>query len=133
MAGEHHGHTYREHTCCGHVHATAMTVEALAEIERHDPFFGKLIYRIADGTWSIGDLRTVLGAGLRAGGAAVSAQDVIDAEGLTRASEIAYQAFSAAFDGPEDAEGNAPAGSETTSEASASTSASISGSATPSD
>lgn len=118
----------RELPLCGALHKIAMPISALDAVAKHEPRFGLLARRLADGTWALADIEVVLSAALRAGGSTASARDVIGYEGLTRAADVAFEALISAFDGPEDAEGKKLDGSktETDEETSASTSASIS-------
>ena len=65
---------------------------ALDRVSKHDPMLMKLAHRFQDETWTIGDIRAVLFAGIEAEGSADPSADVsrlINALGLIYAAKLA--------------------------------------------
>lgn len=107
-------HTKREFNMCGGRHSTATPIAALDAIAVAEPRLAVLLTRLAEQTQTLRELRTVLDAVCKAGGNGLSADQIIEHEGLVRAAEIAWEALFAAFQSPEDRAGNGSAGSEVT-------------------
>lgn len=74
---------------CGGSHELKLPIGGLDEIARVEPKIYRLAQRLVSGDWELRELRAILAAGLKWGKSTLEADEVIEKEGLTRATETA--------------------------------------------
>ncbi len=85
---------------CGAKHSLALPMGALEDIaEKIEPQVYMLASRMASGTWKLAEVHGVLDTALKAGGADITAEDVIHDDGIMRAAEVAYLILERALTG----------------------------------
>jgi hypothetical protein len=86
---------------CGGKYPLALPLGALEDIaEKIEPEVYHLAHRLASGSWKLAEVRGVLDTALGAGGADITAEEVIHEDGLMRAAEVAYLILERALTGP---------------------------------
>lgn len=83
---------------CGGKHKLAFPIGALEEIAEVNDQFEEMARGFAQGLWRLSEVRTILDAGLRCGGAKITAADFIEDQGLKEAVRVSYRALVCAFD-----------------------------------
>lgn len=106
-----------EADCCGGTHTLAMPIGGLEDVAKVNPYPVEVWQGLVLGVWKLDELRAVLKAGCKWGKASVTADQIIETEGLTRAAKIAADLMAAAF---KDDSGNSNAAAEGETSASAS-------------
>lgn len=85
---------------CGGKHSLALPLGALEDIaERVEPQVFHLTARMASGAWKLAEVKDVLDTALKAGGADITAEDVIHQDGIMRAAEACYEILERALTG----------------------------------
>lgn len=73
---------------CGGSHELKLPIGGLDEVARVEPKLYRLAQRFVAGDWELAEIRAVVGAGLKWGKSQLTADEVIEKEGLARAVEV---------------------------------------------